>query len=63
MFRTLFFVTLLVATALADVVHLTTESFGEHVGGENAALVEFYAPWCGHCKVDFWPVLRRCTLT
>jgi protein disulfide-isomerase A6 len=50
MFRALLFVTLLVATAMADVVHLTTESFGEHVGGEKAALVEFYAPWCGHCK-------------
>ena len=29
---------------------LTSENFDEFVNEETAALVEFYAPWCGHCK-------------
>lgn len=32
------------------VTTLTTENFDELVLGSKAALVEFYAPWCGHCK-------------
>jgi len=34
----------------ADVVHLTEETFSKYVDGSNNILVEFYAPWCGHCK-------------
>uniref|UniRef100_A0ABD2XFG9 Protein disulfide-isomerase A6 homolog n=1 Tax=Trichogramma kaykai TaxID=54128 RepID=A0ABD2XFG9_9HYME len=34
-----------------DVVELTDENFEELVmGSEDMWLVEFYAPWCGHCK-------------
>ncbi|XP_031132226.1 probable protein disulfide-isomerase A6 [Ipomoea triloba] len=33
-----------------DVVVLTEENFEKEVGQDRAALVEFYAPWCGHCK-------------
>ena len=29
---------------------LTDANFDEFVKKETAALVEFYAPWCGHCK-------------
>ncbi|KAK6143874.1 hypothetical protein DH2020_024222 [Rehmannia glutinosa] len=33
-----------------DVVVLTEENFEKEVGQDRGALVEFYAPWCGHCK-------------
>lgn len=35
---------------LADVVTLTASNFDQYVNGESNILVEFYAPWCGHCK-------------
>ncbi|KAL5700949.1 protein disulfide-isomerase [Ranunculus cassubicifolius] len=42
---------LLIASSLADdVVILTEENFDKEVGQDRSALVEFYAPWCGHCK-------------
>ncbi|KAJ1892654.1 protein disulfide-isomerase precursor [Coemansia sp. IMI 209127] len=34
----------------SDVVVLNTENFKEWVSAQNLALVEFYAPWCAHCK-------------
>ncbi|KAL3638259.1 hypothetical protein CASFOL_017630 [Castilleja foliolosa] len=37
-------------SAFADVVVLTEENFEKEVGQDRGALVEFYAPWCGHCK-------------
>eukprot|EP00193_Tetraselmis_chui_P006402 CAMPEP_0177766100 /NCGR_PEP_ID=MMETSP0491_2-20121128/8340_1 /TAXON_ID=63592 /ORGANISM="Tetraselmis chuii, Strain PLY429" /LENGTH=508 /DNA_ID=CAMNT_0019282483 /DNA_START=215 /DNA_END=1741 /DNA_ORIENTATION=+ len=34
-----------------DVTILSTENFAEEVLNSNAvAMVEFYAPWCGHCQ-------------
>ncbi|CAN6345351.1 unnamed protein product [Urochloa humidicola] len=36
--------------AAADVVALTEADFEKEVGQDRDALVEFYAPWCGHCK-------------
>lgn len=38
-------------TAGDDVVELTAANFNEKVLNSNSLwLVEFYAPWCGHCK-------------
>ena len=36
--------------APSAVTSLTTADFDAAVLGSKAALVEFYAPWCGHCK-------------
>ncbi|MEQ2256691.1 Protein disulfide-isomerase A5, partial [Ilyodon furcidens] len=34
----------------SSVFHLTDESFDSFLEEHPAALVMFYAPWCGHCK-------------
>ncbi|MQM19494.1 hypothetical protein Taro_052499 [Colocasia esculenta] len=38
------------ALADDDVVALSGDSFEKEVGQDRGALVEFFAPWCGHCK-------------
>jgi protein disulfide-isomerase A6 len=41
---------LLAFACASNVVDLTPENFDKVLDGSKAAFVEFYAPWCGHCK-------------
>ncbi|KAG8953618.1 protein disulfide-isomerase precursor [Tulasnella sp. 424] len=38
------------AAAASDILDLTSENFESTVNKESLILVEFFAPWCGHCK-------------
>eukprot|EP00903_Cladosiphon_okamuranus_P010378 g9817.t1 len=40
----------LAVRAHAEVVDITGETFKSVVDGSANVLLEFYAPWCGHCK-------------
>jgi len=40
----------IVCLSFAAVLELTPENFDSVVDGSKGAFVEFYAPWCGHCK-------------
>jgi len=58
--NTLFVVALCFALALGEsVVDLTPENFDSVVDGSKAVFVEFFAPWCGHCKklAPDWEIL------
>jgi len=39
------------AVAIAsDVIDLDSSNFAAYVNSDRSAFVEFFAPWCGHCK-------------
>lgn len=40
----------LLCPAASVVVQLDNGNFDQYVNGDKHAFVEFYAPWCGHCK-------------
>lgn len=55
MAKLIFLAVALLGTAFQDalgeeVVALTNKGFDAHLQANKHTLVEFYAPWCGHCK-------------
>ncbi|CAG8638731.1 19997_t:CDS:2, partial [Gigaspora rosea] len=46
----LFTLSLVFAEEPSDVISLSKADFNETVNPEKLILVEFFAPWCGHCK-------------
>ncbi|KAI0027357.1 thioredoxin-like domain-containing protein [Vararia minispora EC-137] len=47
---TLLLASLALADGDSDVINLTETDFESIVSPESLMLVEFFAPWCGHCK-------------
>jgi protein disulfide isomerase family A protein 3 len=41
---------LIQALAASDVLEFKDSDFDRRITDHDVALVEFYAPWCGHCK-------------
>ncbi|XP_039628990.1 protein disulfide-isomerase A3 [Polypterus senegalus] len=50
MFRFVLFALLAGAVQASDVLEYTDDDFESRVGEHDLVLVEFFAPWCGHCK-------------
>ncbi|XP_036399480.1 protein disulfide-isomerase A3 [Megalops cyprinoides] len=50
MFKLLFLAVLAGAARASDVLEFTDDDFDSKIGDHEMILVEFFAPWCGHCK-------------
>ncbi|XP_051896260.1 protein disulfide-isomerase A3 [Pristis pectinata] len=50
MIRLLLFACSVGAALASDVIELTDDDFEDQIDDHDLALVEFFAPWCGHCK-------------
>ncbi|KAJ7998373.1 hypothetical protein DPEC_G00222030 [Dallia pectoralis] len=50
MWSLLVLVVLVGAARASDVVEFTDDDFDSRIGDHGMILVEFFAPWCGHCK-------------
>uniref|UniRef100_A0A8C7XAL3 Protein disulfide-isomerase n=1 Tax=Oryzias sinensis TaxID=183150 RepID=A0A8C7XAL3_9TELE len=48
--RLIFLAALAGFTRASDVLEYTDDDFESRIGNHDLALVEFFAPWCGHCK-------------
>ncbi|XP_013880516.1 protein disulfide-isomerase A3 [Austrofundulus limnaeus] len=50
MLRLIFLVALAGFSRASDVLEYTDDDFETRIGSHDLILVEFFAPWCGHCK-------------